>query len=172
METRKRVDNSAYGSHMLDKVFDEAGNLAAFPDLRSVTKIGTVVIIFNEKMLNLAQMDINKYFSDGFFLIKSWDYYVERETRGRVLCLGQNQEIQSKIRQSAFVFLPFERTTKMISAQEKVNTYLSDGFRMVTFWDTNNFGGLHGFGTTYGKVVFLGKYGRRWRKGDGMISYE
>ena len=50
--------------------------------------------------------------------------------------------------QTAFVKIPFNPQT-LHSAQEKINMYLSDGFRVTSVWD------LYSNGTTSGKVMLL-----------------
>ena len=52
--------------------------------------------------------------------------------------------------QTAFVKIPFNPQT-LYSAQEKINMYLSDGFRVTSVWD------LYSNGTTSGKVMLLAR---------------
>ena len=52
--------------------------------------------------------------------------------------------------QTAFVKIPFNPQT-LYSAQEKINMYLSDGFRVSSVWD------LYSNGTTSGKVMLLAR---------------
>ena len=54
------------------------------------------------------------------------------------------------ITQTAFVKIPFNPQT-LYSAQEKINMYLSDGFRVASVWD------LYSNGTTSGKVMLLAR---------------
>ena len=54
------------------------------------------------------------------------------------------------ITQTAFVKILFNPQT-LYSAQEKVNMYLSDGFRVTSVWD------LYSNGTTSGKVMLLAR---------------
>ena len=54
------------------------------------------------------------------------------------------------ITQTAFVKIPFNPQT-LHSAQEKINIYLSDGFRGIKIWD------LYSNETTRGKIMLLAK---------------
>ena len=54
------------------------------------------------------------------------------------------------ITQTAFVKILFNPQT-LYSAQEKINMYLSDGFRVTSVWD------LYSNGTTSGKVMLLAR---------------
>ena len=60
--------------------------------------------------------------------------------------------------QTAFVKIPFNPQT-LHSAQEKINIYLSDGFRGIKIWD------LYSNETTRGKIMLLAK---GW--GGGLIG--
>ena len=60
--------------------------------------------------------------------------------------------------QTAFVKIPFNPQT-LYSAQEKINMYLSDGFRGIKIWD------LYSNETTRGKIMLLAK---GW--GGGLIG--
>ena len=58
--------------------------------------------------------------------------------------------ITPPITQTAFVKILFNPQT-LYSAQEKINMYLSDGFRVTSVWD------LYSNGTTSGKVMLLAR---------------
>ena len=60
--------------------------------------------------------------------------------------------------QTAFVKIPFNPQT-LHSAQEKINIYLSDGFRGIKIWD------LYSNETTHGKIMLLAK---GW--GGGLVG--